>query len=93
MSQAHVDALLVARDKLVNTHKHIGASRFICHCLPFTAAAWEIEAAIMKSLEGSRTLESWLKDHRGIDCWKPVKMRKIRIAWIDQMLIDWKDAP
>ena len=88
MSQAHVDALLIARDTLEN----FSGSRFTCLCLPYTGAANEIERAIRKSLEGCKTLDSWLAS-RGIDCGDPITMRKTRLAWIDQMIIDWKDAP
>ena len=96
MSQAHVDALLVARDKLKNPHRYDAASQFVCGCLPLTIAAYEIRAAIQLSLGRESTLNGWLYTRHGIRSWgdeESGKMLETRLAWIDQMLLDWKDAP
>ena len=95
MSQAHIDALLVARDKLWD-----GQNFSMYYALPTDKAGEELQTAVVDSLGGAGSLYFWLRNTHGDGEWDVcddrvfnVKIRAAHLAWVDQMLIDWKDAP
>jgi len=93
MSQKHVAALLIARNKISSSRQE-----FICNSLDKQCAiADEIRSQINKDLGDNFSLSSWLMCEKNIDihidenC--KYKIRATRIAWIDAMIEYWRDKP
>ena len=95
MSQAHVNALRLARGRL---EKNTNYALF--YALPDGKAGEELRTAVLNSLEGEVSLYNWIRRAQGCGEWDDygesafnAKLLSTQLAWIDQMLIDWKDAP
>ena len=94
MSQAHIDALLHVRRQFEND------DGFQFYLDSNSSKAYrELHLAVLDSLEGNENLHDWLKATLGYGEWDDcyisvfdVKMHATHLAWIDQMIIDWKDA-
>jgi hypothetical protein len=93
MSIHHVKALKEAKSKLGKTHS------FICHALPDNKYGDEILKQIMEDLDGWNTLRSWLDKQNivGFDYFEFTnyhpKMIATRKAWINALILYWKDKP
>ena len=95
MSQAHVDALIIAR------RIFSGGYGFQFYFNPSASIECkELHNAVIEALEGADSLYGWLRKTHGSGDWDgcsrrvfDVKIRATHLAWIDQMIIDWKGAP
>ena len=99
MSKEHVVILQAAMCEVKS-----GRHQYICiainhaaYCTGYGTAARQIKEQIMEDLEDCSSLESWLCSWQR--AW-PVsvyehadEVRRTRLAWIDALIVYWKDKP